>query len=255
VTLNVAPPHARLLAALRRAKKPRFVVIGAVALDHHVPLARRTGDVDLAIVAEAEEILALLAKHGWMPDKRKTQRWTDAGGEKIDVLPASPRLLKAGSVEFDGESSMSLVGFDLALEHAEAVPVPGTDVEVEVASLAAIVVLKMTAWLDRPQQRLRDLGDLAFVFERVLADFDERRWEEPLSDVQADQQGAFFVGMLVGTIAKAPHRKNVDAFLREVSRDPWPAVMAREGRYVGGDVEVMVKERLGAFARGLSAPP
>jgi predicted nucleotidyltransferase len=190
VTLTVAPPHTSLLAALRRAKKPRFVVIGAVALDHHVPLARRTGDVDLAIVAEADEIHALLTKHGWEADKRKSQRWRDAGGHEIDVLPATPRLLRAGSVDFDGESTMSLVGFDLALEYAEGVPLLGTDVEVEVASLATIVVLKMTAWLDRPQQRLRDLGDLAFVFEKVLGDFDERRWEAPLADVQPDQQGA-----------------------------------------------------------------
>jgi hypothetical protein len=43
------------------------------------------------------------------------------------------------------------------------------------------------------------------------------------------------------------HKANLDAFLEDVARDPWPAVMAREGRYVGSDPGGMVKERLAAF--------
>ena len=56
MTLAIRPAQATLLAALRRAGQPRFVVIGATALHHHVPLRRQTADVDLAVVADPEEI-------------------------------------------------------------------------------------------------------------------------------------------------------------------------------------------------------
>ena len=86
MTLAIRPAQATLLAALRRAGRPRFVVIGATALHHHVPLRRQTADVDLAVVADPEEIGAVLrAQRGWIPDPAHADRWKN-GDERLDVV-------------------------------------------------------------------------------------------------------------------------------------------------------------------------
>lgn len=90
---------------------------------------------------------------------------------------------------------MSLVGFDLALNHTLRVEVAGQNpFEVEVASLSALVVLKIVAWLDRPYEREKDLGDLGRVLSTALDDVDERRWEPPLIGEQFDDQSPFLWG-------------------------------------------------------------
>jgi predicted nucleotidyltransferase len=252
MTLALRPAQANLLAALRRAGRPRFVVIGATALHHHVPLRRQTADVDLAVVADPEEIATVLrAQRGWTPDPAHADRWKN-GDERLDVVPASSALVEAGVVRFERSGKeLSLVGFDLALAHTVLVPV--LDVEVEVAELPAIVVLKMIAWLDRPEERRKDLGDLAHVLDRALADFDERRWESPLVDVEVEDQSAFFVGRSVRVIAQATHVGHVNEFLTKIGMGSWPAIFGTEGGYAAEDVESMAKRRLDAFAGGFSA--
>ena len=146
---------------------------------------------------------------------------------------------------------LSLVGFDLALAHTVLVPV--LDVEVEVAELPAIVVLKMIAWLDRPEERRKDLGDLANVLDRALPDFDEQRWESPLVDVEVEDQSAFFVGRGVRAIAQAAHVGHVNEFLTNIGVGSWPAIFGTEGGYAAEDVEAMAKRRLDAFGRGFSS--
>jgi predicted nucleotidyltransferase len=107
-------------------------------------------DVDLALVAELDEVDSILGKAGWLRDGRMPQRWHDDAGSRVDVLPATSRLIEAGSISFDGTTRMSLVGFDLALDHTVRVAVPGHRLDVEVACLSALVVLKIVAWLYRP---------------------------------------------------------------------------------------------------------
>lgn len=102
MTLPVSPAHAQILAALCRGTgRPRFVIIGAVAPGHHITLPRATADVDLALVAELDELPAMLEMAGLRRDDRMPQRWRDDDGNKVDVLPATSRLVEAGSISFD----------------------------------------------------------------------------------------------------------------------------------------------------------
>ena len=251
MTLAITPAQAELLVALRGVGSPRVVVIGATALHHHVKLSRLTADIDLVIVAELAEISDLLASHRWERDKRMWQRWY-RDGSQLDVLPATPRVLEAGVVRVEGDDrEMSMVGFDLALEHVVAVPIPGSHETVDVATVAAIVVLKMVAWLDRPHQRHKDLGDIACAFLGALDDFDERRWASPLADVEPEHQGAFFLGGEVATIAKPLHLSKVTEFLALIATSNWTGVMAREARWIAEDPGAVAKRHLAAFAAGI----
>jgi len=258
MTLEISRAHAQLLVALRRApSSPRFVIIGAAALKHHVLLPRTTADVDLALVAEPEDIPALLEPLGWHADGRRAQRWRDREGHRVDVLPATDRIIQAGSLLLDGGSSLSVQGFDLALANTVLAHLPGEDEAVELASLGALVVLKMVAWMDRPYDRLRDLGDLARVLDHALDDTDERRWRPPLADLTFDEQSPFFVGREVATIAQQSHLTLVRTFLARLQNESpaWAATMAREGGLAGRDPESQMRLKLAAFERGINEPP
>jgi predicted nucleotidyltransferase len=248
VSLAISPAHGDLLGALRHSERaPRVVVIGAAALSHHIRLRRSTADVDLVIVAEADEIRALLESVQWRRDPRQPQRWRDGSNNIVDVLPATHDVIAAGEVTLDGANRlMSTVGFDLVLDHASPVEIGGTGTIVEVASLAAIVVLKMVAWLDRPHERQKDLSDLGEIFDAALDEWDDRRWEEPLAEVEHELQAALFVGREVGAIIRPSHRVKIDEFLAMMGEDTWMNVMGA-GALVCADPEVVAKRRLAVF--------
>ncbi len=103
------------------------------------------------MIVAPEDLDAVLGLCGWQRDPRMLQRWRSPGGAVVDVLPANDALLAAGEIRFGGGAfAMSLVGFDLAMRHTVQVTIPASEACVEVASLAALVVLKIVAWLDRP---------------------------------------------------------------------------------------------------------
>ena len=136
MTLPIAPSHARQLAALRVAAPTiRVVVVGAAALGHHLPLDRDTKDIDLALAVEVDEVQPLMARMGWEPDRREAQRWNGPDAFRVDIVPATPGLIRAGEVRLaGGDHTLSLVGFDLAYEHAELADLPGTGSQIEVAA-------------------------------------------------------------------------------------------------------------------------
>ncbi len=123
MTLPIATAAARELARLRnRHANIELVAIGAAALAHHIPLSRITSDVDLALVVSPVELPALLEGMGWRRDPRVEHRWYGDGGFVTDVLPATPELIAAGGIAFEGGGRvMSLVGYDLAFAHAAQV--------------------------------------------------------------------------------------------------------------------------------------
>jgi hypothetical protein len=102
VTLAIRPAHSALLHTIREAPgSPRVVVIGAVAVGHHIPLARETGDVDLAIVAEEAVVEAILTGADWVRERGATQRWRHEESEmssSIGALPARSRAPPSPSI-------------------------------------------------------------------------------------------------------------------------------------------------------------
>ena len=253
MTLAIRPAHAALLASIRQAPgSPRVVVIGAVAVAYHVPLGRETGDVDLVIVAEEPEVAAILTTADWVQENA-TQRWRhEESASIVDVLPATPRILRDGRLRFEGGGTeLCMVGFDLALSHTVLVAIEHGPLSVEVAKRPALVMLKMVAWLDRPYERTRDLGDIARILDLSLDEWDTRRWQEPFVVLESEDQSPFFVGRELAAIVGDHHRSKVEAFFERMETEAWLAVMARGARWVGADLEGMARRRLRAFRDGL----
>jgi predicted nucleotidyltransferase len=254
VKLAIRSAHSALLASIREAPgSPRVVVIGATAVLHHLSPYRETGDIDLAIVAEEGEVKAILAAAAWVRDDHAKQRWRhEASDSIVDILPATSRILRDGRLRFEGDDmDLSMVGFDLALSNTVTVSLDDARHNVEVATLPALAMLKMVAWLDRPYDRTKDLGDIARILDGSLDDSDERRWEEPLYAIDHEDQSAFFAGRELASIVRDHHRSKIGEFFERMATEAWLAVMARQGRWIGADPEAIARRRLGAFREGL----
>jgi predicted nucleotidyltransferase len=92
--------------------------------------------------------------------------------------------------------------------------------EVRVASHRALFVTKVAAWLDRPHDRQKDLGDIARLLEDYVDDDDPRRFDEPaLEGRDWDERPAFLLGMDLRAICTGRHEEHIDEFVARIG-DP-----------------------------------
>jgi predicted nucleotidyltransferase len=231
-----------------------FVLIGANALAVQVDLEwRQTNDLDFVVSIALEEYPAgLETLNGWQRRPRAGEHaWLSPTGVRVDVVPAGPALLRAGFLTWPQSGyRMNLVGLRLAFDHNVLVEV-AERCRVRVATTPAVVVLKMVAFLDRPD-REDDLTDIAQVVERYLGPTDERRFTLP---TDYDNSGAFALGMDVGAIVSGPEHRVVMEFLSrakdEDDRLRTHMLLVRNGPWFWREHPEIVFERLAAFERGL----
>lgn len=234
-----------------------FVLVGASALNHHIGLSwRQTQDLDITIAVELDALDDATSRlAGWRRHPRLEHQWSSPLGVKVDILPAGPALLAAGSLVWPTSGlTMNLLGLDLALTHSVLFLLPeGTSIRV--AAVPALVVLKMTSWLDRPAERERDLSDLAHLFDEFLDAGDERRYDDHVlgQGLHYDEVGPYVLGRALAAIAGPSHRALIDRFLEKVG-DPNTAPhaqMRRLGPTSWRRDEDSLALRLGALRRGL----
>jgi predicted nucleotidyltransferase len=80
---------------------------------------------------------------------------------------------------------MNLLVFRLAFDDAVPVEIIPA-IRVPVVSLRSIVVLKMSAYLDKPWERDTDLADLAHIFPAFVAADADARWSPEVIDLDLD---------------------------------------------------------------------
>jgi predicted nucleotidyltransferase len=171
----------------------------------------------------------------------------------VDALPAAPASLAVGKLVCTQSGHvMSLVGFDLALAHYAVVPLDETT-GLEVATVPVIAVLKMTAWLDRPAERERDLQDIAHILDDYLEPDDLRRWDDALIDagLPHEDQSAFPLGQDIARIAEAAHLAVIDSFVAAVSDEASSSNAVFASNFGKPDGTAVVAARLQAFTMGL----
>ncbi len=136
-------------------------------------------------------------------------------GVRVDILPASEADLRRGVIEWPRSGfRMSLIGFRQAFEFAAIVRV-APDLELRVASVPVIVLLKIAAYQDRPAARRKDLGDLSHILTRWPPHDDPRRYATDVSAVTGDYEeaGALVLGRDVGAMVDERDRRIVEEFL------------------------------------------
>jgi predicted nucleotidyltransferase len=110
----------------------------------------------------------------------------------------------------------------------------------------------MVSYSDRPDERERDLEDIAHLFDAYVDDIDPRRWDDAPTQ-EHELASAYLLGLDTGRIAALEaHRDIVDRFLSYVL-DPDSvrhAVMRRRGPRHWRSDDALAR-RLGAFQSGL----
>ncbi|HEX5050601.1 MAG TPA: nucleotidyl transferase AbiEii/AbiGii toxin family protein [Planctomycetota bacterium] len=213
--------HLGLLADVARAfTARRIVAIGAAALRWHYTTFRGTLDLDLCIAIDLDEhSRADALPTEWRRKRGMPHRWHLPDGQLLDIVPAADDLLAAGVVNWPDGTAMDLCGIDLAMRdnqrYADELPA-----EVRVASRRALFVTKVAAWLDRPHDRHKDLGDIARLCDEYVDDADPRRFDEPaLEGRDWDERPTFLLGMDLAAVCSARHGSRIREFAARIG-DP-----------------------------------
>jgi predicted nucleotidyltransferase len=170
-----------------------FYLIGAVAKDmwmsgvHDVILGRVTNDLDIAVFvenADQYEILKTELINTGRFSALKPSRYTFLfdGHTQIDMLPF-------GGLNIDGFNlSHSIALTAIPNGFAEVFEKGTAQIEIQgqnfaVSTLPGIVLLKLIAYDDRPENRYKDLKDIANIVEHYDRIMDEVLFEENYVDL------------------------------------------------------------------------
>lgn len=269
----------RVIAAVQagaQAQRVEPLLVGAAARDlllvhvHGQRVRRATKDVDFAVALASweafEQLKAqLVQNHGFVDDPSQKQRlkFTAEGGgagTTIDLVPFGENL----QVSHRGllwppemEVYMTVSGFEEALGSAQLVELR-EDLQVKVASLAGLTILKLFAWGDRGLRDSKDAVDLLTLMRSYGAagNFDrmtdpEQAFDRYLElDGDEEKTGSWLLGLDCGRLASAETTDGLrglwgDADLREKLID----AMASDERGIRGARD-LAAELLALFLEG-----
>lgn len=160
-----------------------LVVIGATALRVWIPDAQRlTEDVDVAVALDLDgfgPLTARLSDLGWNPDDRWEPRWHSRGHARVDLLPIGLRAREEKQIRWPRvETVMRVVGYDGVFRHAVRCEL-AADLDIRVAPLHVLALLKLIAYLDAPALRQKDVGDLLLILDKYEDNGDRRFSDDP----------------------------------------------------------------------------
>jgi predicted nucleotidyltransferase len=219
----------RILANVLAGEQRKFVLIGAtvpqIVLDFRdIPGSgsRETRDVDAVAEVDSWEDFARLRerllREGFCPGRVAHEFWFD-DEVRMDLIPFGPALVEEDKLAWPyGDSVMTACGFAEALDCARPEQIT-SDFTVLVVTIPGLVLTKVIAYMDRPEERARDLIDILYCFDRYEATGREsRRFDRAGTEVDGEavtfeEAGAFLLGMAVAALAKPKSLEIVRRFL------------------------------------------
>ena len=153
---------------------------------------------------------------------------------------------------------MSLVGFEHVFADSAAVPV-APDLSVKIAPLAVVALLKMTAYLDSPHTREKDVQDWAAILARYEPG-DSRRFADEAIAANLDYEavGAYWIGRDLGALCSGEERALVDRFtaqLRDERSRPYSVFVRAATPRLEEDDASKAEMLIEAFRLGFDAIP
>lgn len=230
--LPVEPGVLRVIAAVQagaRAQGVELLLVGAAARDLllvHVygqRVRRATKDVDFAVALASweafEQLQARLVRdHGFVDEPSQKQRLTfkadgEGSGTTIDLVPFGEDLqVNRRALLWPPEMDvyMTVSGFEEALGSAQLVELE-EGLQVKVASLAGLTILKLFAWGDRRLRDNKDAVDLQTLMRSYAAAGNFDRMTDPdqvldrYIELGGDEEktGAWLLGIDCGRLASA----------------------------------------------------
>ncbi|GAB3570717.1 hypothetical protein GCM10027578_27630 [Spirosoma luteolum] len=157
-----------------------FYLVGAVARDismaiHGMESSRVTRDLDVAVLvtdeAEYQRLKNNLLAQGDFAEMRDipfTLKY--AGQTDVDLMPFGGLELDANVRLNRGEgvASLSVTGFSEVYTRGTQAVTLDDIYTFQVCGLPGMVILKLIAYDDRPEHRLKDLADISFILKNYL---------------------------------------------------------------------------------------
>ncbi len=226
----------------------RIVVIGAVAVAHHLgETFRATVDLDLCVASPVAE---LRVPDSWRGQAVPPHRWTTAEGVKVDLIAVGDLDLARGFVGWPDGSKLDLGGVELALRDCSPIGFELPELAC-VATLRALFVCKVMAWLDRSWERRKDLGDLAQILDRYVESDDPRCYDPAIPlDLEIDERPAFLLGVDVAQVCHGERLGSFTTFLGDVGDERRASHSVMSARWPSNATALV--RRLAAFRRGMS---
>ena len=153
---------------------PYYLIgVSAIALEllkKGIKPSRGTKDIDFAIMistlVEYENISASLQDKGFNKVKAPWTFYSDKYNVAIDILPFG-EIEEKDTVKFNERySDLYILGFKEVLEDTEQVQIE--DKIVNIPPLPGMIILKLVAWSDRPEERENDLADILKIIEHYF---------------------------------------------------------------------------------------
>ncbi len=199
--------HLRAMRSVQaRWPDAQLVVVGGLAVAHHTKMPwRNTQDIDLAIGIDVGEFpgpLDALAEWAPDPDGRENCRLFESS-LPVDFLPVGPDVESRTHITWPRSGhTMTVIGFDPAFKYQSLLDI-GDGVQVAVADLPVVLILKMIAFLDRPTQRQRDIQDILAVLRWHEASAGDRLFAQDIVELDRpiDEAAAYLIGTDVAAIA------------------------------------------------------
>lgn len=159
---------------------PYYLIgVSAIALEllkKGIKPSRGTKDIDFAIMISTmeqyEQLGNTLVQYGFNRVKAPWTFYSDQYNVAIDILPFG-EIEEHDTVQFNKRySDLHALGFKEVLEEAERVEID--EKIVNIPPLPGMIILKLVAWSDRPEERENDLADILRIIEHYFDhNFDE----------------------------------------------------------------------------------
>lgn len=152
-----------------------YYLIGASAvalelLKGGIKPSRGTKDIDFAImiasIQEFEAVVEALLKYGFNKVEAPWTLYNDKFNIAIDLLPFG-EIEEKFTIQFNERyTDLHVLGFSEVLQESGTVQIE--EKSLQIPSLPGMVILKLIAWSDRPEERDNDLYDILRIIEHYF---------------------------------------------------------------------------------------
>jgi len=217
--------------------KIAFFVVGATARDmilihgYNIQTIQATYDIDLGVqVSDWKEYQRLtneLMASGHFSKGAEYQKFSYKGIADVDILPFGAISLPDGSLSWPPENEviMNVLGFEESYRHSLKVRLRNDPIlDIQFASLAGLVVMKLLAWENDRASRRKDAQDLSLILQKYLeAGNEDRLYSEEVDLLEQEHFDYIFAGArLLG--------RDVASMLSPESQEMILAILERETR-------------------------
>ncbi len=184
-----------------------YYLVGANARDVQLYKAgikptRGTADIDFAVMVPDfkvyDDLFEALVEHGFRKVHEKYRMIYDKTDTVIDFMPYG-EIEQDYTVTFTERNlTLSVLGFREVGENTENFSPEWENYNLPVSPIEGIMILKLVAWNDKPDSRIKDLEDIAFLLKNGWDIYENEAYENHLDLFDEDFEQTKVAAQIIG---------------------------------------------------------